>query len=144
MAFTVGNQIGAWDLLVDASLTNVDGDVAAALQFPDDGILRQVFRVSVEANTIATMMTAPELQGPSVSFRREAGPLTWESWNFRWNQQDAVQLVSSVDIPLETAPIVAAGDNLRLEALETDVDATPTVDYIVYCMCKRLMIASPV
>lgn len=138
MAFTVENQYGAHDILVDKTKINIDGDQRIDLEFPADDIVRSIQAFRVRVRDIATMMTNPELFGPALRLNR--GGASAKSTRFlgayRWVQILANQVVVMGRFP--PGILVWPTDELEISFTEVDVNATVAGDLEIFFECTRI------
>ena len=137
MAFAVETQYGQRDELKDDLILNKNGNVELTFEFPDDGILRKILVVHLELLSIATMMTSPEIYGPSLMLERGGNRLGWFGMT-RWLVVASNRLEAYVWPGNEYSAIVQPTDEMKMFWLETDVNATPTGDLKIRVECLRI------
>lgn len=138
MAFTVASQDGQRDVLVSYS-SNINGDQALSIEMPDDGIVREILAIYVNIVDIATLISNPEIYGPSLFHSRGTVTRLFIG-DRRWLQVGATS-VSSILI-LQNRVTVLPTDELRVSFREIDTHSTPTADMYVLCNTLRIREAS--
>lgn len=133
----VSERAGAIVVLLDSSLTNVDGDTNTTLSLPPGFGDCFVLGAFVRGTAIATMVANPELVGPAL--RIEAAGNTGHAdllGEGRWNKISATRLLASV-VPWG-AVYMGGQEVLDVSWAEVDTNAVPTVDFEVMLRVRRL------
>lgn len=137
MAFVLSTISERWldEIIVEAISSNVDGALADTIPVPPGLGDVAIMEWTTYAQTIATLMTDPELHGVWATIET-ASKAVDNAGGARWQRDGTTGLYAFVQ---PDALVLWRQDELfTIRSPEVDTNAVPTVDYIVRIKCVRV------
>lgn len=134
MAFAVITGRGGLEALL-ATNANLDGDAVLAHAFPSDDVTRELLSIMIAVTPIATVMTNPEIHGPTIDLFNASSAML-RNLGAPWWNLFAVDGVRAY-LALPPGVLAIAGDQLITRYREVDVNATVTGDVSIYVFARQ-------
>lgn len=137
LAAVVSDRYAEQAIILQTS-TDVDGDQALSIALPAGLGEVLISEVQVDVSSIATMLSGPELRGPTVRLTGAAGTLVDFVGSWRWQIVSATRVIA--ECKPDTAVIWKEDELLRVIYQEVDTNAAPTADCGTVVRCRRLRV----